>query len=362
MDELPRIPIPAGHRWREFRIKLIPSVIFFAAIAAVAFIWRNHIAAPTYVGEVETIHADVLSTLPGLLTGLNVDRFDTVTKGEIIGKVSPSDPELLKASLAAIEIDLKTLQTRVALDRDRNEVNYEQIRLDWLNQRVELATAKVDLEYAEKEFQRQSELHLEKIVSDSEFELAKDVRDSRREEVAEREKIVSEMQKRLQALSGEENSHVEKTNWLSQAVAAQEAQLLLTEGPISLTAPIDGTVTLVNHRAGERVLAGEPIITITSSNSTRIVAFARQPFSLIPKVGDHVRVRTRSVPRKTAIATIQHVGSSVETMLPPVSRNNKNLLNNALGNPLERGLAFSVNLPENFAVYPGETVDLILLR
>src|SRR5690606_15614234 len=112
--------------------------------------------------EVETVRAHVISTMPGLLVELNVDRFDRVTKGQEIGKVYPSDPELLKASLAAIEIELRMLQNRVALDEERNDLNNEQVRLDWLSYRVELATAKMDLQYAESEFRRQSVLHKER--------------------------------------------------------------------------------------------------------------------------------------------------------------------------------------------------------
>lgn len=361
MDELSPIPVRREHRWREFRIKRIPAVIFSVAFVAVIFIWKEHVAAPSFVGEVETVRANVISTLPGLLVEMNVDRFEKVSKGQTIGKVFPADPELLKASLAAIEIELKTLQTRVDLDQERNQVNYEQIHLSWLSQRVELATAKVNLEFAESEFRRQATLHQEKIVSDSEFELAKNLRDARQEEVAEKSKVVSEMETRLKELSATENSHGSKTNsLLSQAIAAQEAQLLLTQGPVTLKAPIDGTVSIVNHRAGERIMAGLPIVTITSAQSSRIVAFARQPLQLVPKVGDRVQVRTRSSPRKTAVAKILQVGSGIEMMVRPTSTRDES--SSPLGNPLERGLAFSVNLPDGLAAYPGETVDLVIVR
>ena len=80
MEKLSPIPMAAGHRWREFRIKYIPVLTFCIALVAVVFIWKDHVAAPSFVGEVETVRADVISTVPGLLIELNVDRFDKVTK------------------------------------------------------------------------------------------------------------------------------------------------------------------------------------------------------------------------------------------------------------------------------------------
>lgn len=362
MDQLPPIPVPLEHRWREFKIKQVPILIFFVALAAVVLIWKQHVAAPGFIGEVETIHANVISTLPGLLTELNVDRFDTVSKGQVIGKVYPADPELLKASLAGIEIELKTLQTRIALDEGRNKLNYEQLRLDWLLQRAELATAKVNLQFAETEFRRQETLRKEKIISESEFELAQNLRDARQEEVAEKTRVVSEMQKRLEVLDASQGAHETKGNEsLDAAIAAQEAQLLLTEGPITLKAPIAGMVVTVNCRAGERITAGLPIVSIASPQSSRIIAFARQPLRLVPKIGDRVEIRTRGNPRKMATANVLSVGSGVETMIVPQNNNRENYPN-ALGNPLERGLPFSVNLPDDLPVYPGETVDLVIVR
>lgn len=366
MENLTPIPIRAGHRWREFRIRYIPALTFLIALVSVVFIWRDHVAAPSYVGEVETVRANVISTVPGLLVELNVDRFDAVTKGQVIGKVYPADPELLKASLAAIEIELRMLQNRVALDEERNDLNNEQARLDWLSYRVELATAKVELQYAESEFRRQASLHQEKLVSDSLFEMAKNLYEARQEEVTEKAKVVAEMEKRLQLMNEAEKSRGGRTNSsLTEAIAGQEAQLLLAEGPITLTSPIDGIISSINHRAGERVMDGLPIVTITSSQANRIFAFARQPLQVIPKVGDRVQVRTRANPRKTAIGNVLHVSSGVEMMVAPLNSNGKDglvELNSVLGNSIERGLPFSVSMPEGLTVYPGEAVDLLIVR
>src|SRR5687767_6078623 len=179
MEPLSPIPVPASHQWREFRIKRVPLIFFCTAIAAIAFIWKDHVAAPTMTGEVEVVQADVISTLPGLLMELNVGRFEAVTKGQVIGKLFPADPEVIKASLAAAEMEVKVLRARMALDRERNDLNHAQLRLSYLDHRVQLATAKVELQFAEREFQRYAKLKDEKLSSESEFESFKSLRDIR---------------------------------------------------------------------------------------------------------------------------------------------------------------------------------------
>ena len=82
----------------------------------------------------------------------------------------------------------------MTLDENRNELSFEQLRMDWLNQRVELATTKMVLNLAESELQRYIPLHKEKIISDSTFDLVKAARDGRAEEVREKTKVILEME------------------------------------------------------------------------------------------------------------------------------------------------------------------------
>jgi multidrug resistance efflux pump len=360
MDQHSPIPIPREHAWREFRIKRIPLIFFSIALAMVVFIWKDQAAAPAITGEVEIVSADVISTLPGMLMELNVDRFERVAKNQVIGRVFPSDPEMLKTSLAAVEIELKMLRAQMGLDRARNEMDYEKLRLDYLNQRVELATARTYLEFAENEFQRHASLLADKLVSVSLYEETKSVRDARKMEVSEKEKVLAELEKRLATMVVPQ---ADPDDPLSTAIAAEEAKILLVEGPITLKSPIDGIVSDIAFQAGERVMAGVPIVTISSTDATRIIGFVRQPITKVPKVGDSVQVRKRGLAGQTATAKVLRVGSDLQWVLragSDLQAITSPMRSRGYDPSMERGLPFIINLPAELEVHPGELVDLRL--
>src|SRR5262249_48870010 len=144
---------------------------------------------------------------------------------------------------------------------------------------------------------------------------------------------------------------------LRAAISVQESKLRLTEAelsPIPLTAGADGMVSVIYHRAGEAITAGEPIITIAAFNPVRIVGYIRAPVPNEPIVGTRVEVRSRGPRREVGIASIVEVGTQLETIAP------------ALVGPVrfanvELGLPISVSLPPNLRIRPGELVDLTLL-
>src|SRR5687767_7326673 len=103
MEEFKPVPCPPSHRWREFRINFMPLVVFAGVLAVTVLIWRDHVAPPSLVGEVEAFRSSVTSAQPGTLVELNVEAFRMVTNGQIIGKLAPSDPAMLKAITDAYE-------------------------------------------------------------------------------------------------------------------------------------------------------------------------------------------------------------------------------------------------------------------
>ena len=123
---LPPIPTPSAQRWREFRIQILPLIIFAGVLVAVALMWKNFVQPSGIVGEVEAVKANVMSLKDGTLVELTVDRFAVVTKDQPIGLILGTDPDLLEASLTAIAAELKLMQARMELDKTRNLDAYTQ--------------------------------------------------------------------------------------------------------------------------------------------------------------------------------------------------------------------------------------------
>lgn len=317
MARVKPIPTPARLRWREIRIRVVPAVMYLLVGAACVVLWVSHVAPPQLVGQVDIQTAHVNSTLAGRLTGLWVSQHQEVSAGEVLGQVLTTDPAVLESTLAVIRAEVGLLVARAdpMLTRERAQVDFARLRLNWLEQRVQLATDRLRLQYAEAEAERLLSLsgQAEGIISQTELELALTERDTLRARVAETGELVAAVagdMARFRLANPEQEPGPEAT-LLQAALSAQESQLKLAEAemsPVRLTAPLNGVVTMIFRRTGENVAAGEPILTIASTQSDRIRAFVMPPWRDEPQVGMAVEVVRRSTRREAALAEVIQVG------------------------------------------------------
>lgn len=352
MDSLPTIPTPPAQRLREFRIQVLPMITFCAAVAGVVLMWQRYVMPSNVVGSVEAIHANVISTLPGTVQSLNVERFQLVTNGQVIAQLLTITPEVLKATIEAMKADLKVNQARMITDEDRNRIQYENVRLSLLGEKVQFAIDKVNLKLARVEFKRADELfHAQPIalISEDLYDIAKAKLEVLEVTVADKTKYLAEKERTVPTL------RPTTTNSLSvlDAIEAEERKLIAIDQPTVLTSPIDGMVTAINTRPGEKVVPGLPLVVISGTQGKRIVAYARQPMTVRPQVGDTVQVRRMSFKRELDVATVTVVGTQMEPVDPV-------LLPMANARIPEVGLPFSITVPPSLNLIPGETVDVIL--
>ena len=168
---LPPIPTPVAKRWREFRLQVFPILVFGSAVTVITLIWSQNLTAPMLQGEVEAIRAKVGSPQAGMLTQLKVTRFQKVVPGEALAVIIPTDP---RAPLDLIQVEMGILRARLEprLSEQQNATSFERLRLEWLLQKVDLATARVNMTRAESEFKRDEELWKAKLISADIYETA----------------------------------------------------------------------------------------------------------------------------------------------------------------------------------------------
>ena len=354
------IPIPPAQRLQQARTTLLPAAVFLGAVLAIAALWKDHVGAPSLVGQADGTLANVSSHKGGVLAGLNVTRFQKVRAGDPLARVLVADPKLVEASLAVIRSELDMLRANMEpiVAQQRNAVDYAQLRLDWMRQRAELASARVNMQRAEADYRRTDELFKNKLTSESEMDLARATFQALQQQVAELDKLVADGEKSFRNLQPTNTADIAQISNepMLAAVAVQEAKLRLTEAelsPLTLTAPIDGTVTAILHNSGESVTAGGPIVVIASEKPVRIVGYLRQPIRAQPQPGATVQIRARNGQRETGLAQVLDVGAQLE-MLPPALQSPIKLAN------VELGLPVSVSLPPNLNLRPGELVDITL--
>ncbi len=363
MNELPPIPIPREQRWRDFRGQYLPSLVFAMALMAAIFIWTRHVSPATLIGQVEPVLASVSSPQAGTLVQLNLGLFQEVKAGDIVAHVITTDPRILAASLAVIQAETELIRKDLSpvMGQQRYAVSFDRLELDWLRERVDLATSKVKFQQAETEFRRAGELFKEQIASASEYEMAKNLRDSLEVEVNERSKLVGDLETKLADLRGDPTNKAARDpesivgGGMKAAINLQSEKLRLTEAqmsPVLLRAPISGQVTTIFKRAGEAIVPGEPILAVNATQSDKIVGYMVQPLSMQPIKGMQVRVRTRRPSRQEGIGQILAVGAAMQPIPTNLLRPGVNF---------ETGLPITVSLPENLQATPGEAVELTFL-
>jgi len=362
MKSAPLSPIatPWEQRLRELRLRFAPALVLAVCVTVIVVFWRENVSAPQFTGQAEPVLANLSSHKPGTVALPNVVRFQKVQGGEVLGQVLVADPELVKASLAVLRAELENLKANLSplVQQQRNAVNFAQLRLDWMRQRADLASARVNLQLTEVEFRREDELFRNKLISENEWDIAKASRDGLQKQVDELQTLVAEGEKNfenMQPAGSEQMTHL-TDNTMRAALAEQEAKLKKTEAelaPVLLRAPMNGIVSIIYHRSGESVTAGDPVLAVASEAPVRIVGYLRPPNLETAKVGMKVRVRVRTPHREAALAQITELGTQLET--PPLP----------LALPVNPGadlaLPVEINMPSGLKIRAGELVDLALV-
>ncbi len=327
--------------------------------------WRELQAPTSFVGQVEAIQTLVSSRDAGFITNLWVLPLQEIKAGDAVAEIITTDPRTVNNRLEVMRdrMRMMALEMEPILSRNRTALAYEQLSVDCDRVRAELAVARVKLEQAQTQFARDQKLFKTGNLAEELLDLSRRNRDAFDVEVMEKSNLVQRTEKTLIRLQSMTDMFVPggENDPIKQALAMEEEKMRVFEAkmaPMLLTAPTNGVVTMIYRHAGEQVIAGEPIATITCTNSHRIVGCLPQNFPCEPRLGMMVQVRARTTKRKSGSARIIGVSPHLElvtnSLMAPI------LLGRATVVPM--GRIISVSLPENLSLRPGEPVDVSLPR
>ena len=351
------IPIPLPTRVRNLFRRWTPTLIFLTVATLCGGLWREHVSPNSCVGTVETLRALVTCPDDGTLTNVWVTLHQEVKEGAMVAEVVTTDPRTVNSRLSVMRgrMQLTQLEMSPVMSQQRNAIDYAQLTLSAKRLKVEVETAKVNLSRAEADHERYRKLHQNGLISDEALLVYQRLREALDIEVQEKGTLLKEMEKTLERLSFLADSFIpgSENDPLRQAIKVQEAQTRALEDrirPLPLLSPMDGIVTAVYRRRGEQLIAGLPVAEITSTKIERIVGQLPQSVPLSPEVGMQVRVQTRGLHRRVGQAQIIGLSPHLEVDTNTVGRT---------ASPLPYRV-FSVNVPTNMALLPGETVELTL--
>jgi multidrug resistance efflux pump len=360
MDQLPVIPTPAGQKFREFRIRFLPIVVFACTLVAIAYIWREHVTPPNLVAHVEPVNTYVRAAGDCLVTNLLVEIYQPVRKGDTIAEVIVTDSRRLDADFQMLRSQLSLVQLELGalVDRDRLALDYYGMRNDYQNELRLLKEAQAELPQAQYNVTLASNLLGGGLVSEfdyqtylSRFALLKADIEHLTNSISEFERNLEQM-KPLALGVTQTNSTRQLRDLLTDLEERRKALEAMTSTPVTLTSPIDGVVTGIHARPGENVIGGEPVVTISASESDRIVGYMRQPLAVQPQTGMPCEIRTRSWKRLKSEGIITAVGAQFEV-----------ITNLALLRPDQMpdiGLPVAISMPPALKPHlrPGEAVDI----
>ncbi len=369
------IPSPSRLQWREFRVRAVPFLVYAGVSLASVFIWTQHVTPPQMVGQVDIRQVNVAAIEAGQLASLRVAQYDTVRRGDEVAEVVVTDPRVLEGSQAVIRAELGLLraQSDPLVARERAQVNFSRLRLEYLDSRTDLAVQKARLRFAEAEVARQTELREapKPIISQSDYQRAVNERDALKESIEANTKLIAKIESDMSRfkLANPDHAAEPETDVLVAALALQDSRLRLAEAelkPRVLTAPMDGVVSMVYCQTGESLPAGKPILTITATSSDRIHAYVMPPWSDPPRVGATMEIVRRSHRRETAQTQVIRVGEHMEivpvNLLSPINSRSVGLnrlpAEGATGQPVELGLPLVLALPKELGLLPGEVVSV----
>lgn len=385
MTQLTPIPTPLRRRLEILRLRLLPFVGFLVCVLIVSSVWHRRVGVATGVGraqlEVREARAPMdrkLMDLPGE-TGWH-ELFAHVEKDQLIARLD--DEKTTKAiDVASLEIkklgkDYEAVTEQIKLDlfgRDdavrriieqrERELRLLDLRLELFKNEVELRGNQALLESQEEELALIRGAHAEGAVARVDRIQLKGERDQTlalirqsqatkqeiREQLDEAEKAKEEfatldfgIDARIEPLLAPIDAQIE----IQQATV----DLLQVElDDLEIRSPIAGLISAIHFRPGQSVLPGDPIVTISSVESNRIIFYVRQGMNVDPVVNQPVRIRQRRRGARRVDSRIVDIGPGYE--LVPLELRSDPMMNE-LGHPI------LIEIPEELALRPGELVDV----
>jgi multidrug resistance efflux pump len=392
------ISTPWSQRWRRIRHRVVPLVVFGTAAVTVSLLWNKQGHYQKSVGVVEVVLYEMTAPVSGMLVADGVRKwelFDTVAPDDVVARL---DDTLLQRQIATQRAQIARLEARIAeeearfeedlaeanlqradleyegqVDARRLAIDIERLRLAVMDRKAQIAADKIELDRQGKRL-----AEIEKLADRGvETPWAHWNAEMRHGMVKERLKVsqsaLTEAEKQLaQAEERQRTARWTLRNMPRVELAGREAQIRPLRADIQIQnaqiqeleaqiaamvirSPVKGTISRIDFRPGQPVVAGQPILAITAEQEQKhIISYIRESQSVRPTKGMSVDIRDRSFSRRWAGGKIIEVGPNVE-LVPRHHRRDPQM--REWGWPVRIEL---VRMEKDFHAQPGALVEVML--
>src|SRR5262249_15406003 len=191
------------------------------------------------------------------------------------------------------------------VDRERTRQAYEQLIENLNSTEVQQANDRARIFQLSNDYVRAKELWESKAIADAQLDAAKAQFDATLAQVIQRTVSIEELKRAVTnlvpRLTDPDQDPIDK------AIEAKRLELEMMLRPVTLKSPISGMVSAIHHLAGERIVRGTTLVSISDPLTRRIVAYVRQPVTEVPSTNDSMRIITRSLPRQAGVGKVLRV-------------------------------------------------------
>lgn len=364
-------------RLRELSGAPLSVVVWLLAVAGVVSILSNRAQRFEYSGFARSTHYEVSASVDGLLESLAVDLYDDVESGQIMALLDGAELDTRLATaetvLEKLEADLGASRARLASESARYESRWRRdLRdLEMDSQRLRLDALRIAVSVANDEAREQRAAllvaSLEVLPTWSTMRKTQlgDAR-LRHRQIADRlasSKVLLEETREAARQAAIRATAFKKALPLAEqeliALAPLRAALTVQTSLIDelraerdrlvLRSPVAGRVSHVLSHPGQAVLAGEPVVLVSRSFATEIVAYLPERDPRVAQRKQSVVLARRSDPGVVAESVVLRVSPVIEALPERLWKR---------PGAAEYGRSFVVAAAARLGLVPGEAVNI----
>ncbi len=287
-DSGPASPAPV-HPWRRILLMILGPIV------ALSFGGYIYATGGKYVRTEDAyIKADKVAVgvqVSGPIANVSVRENQHVSKGDVLFQIEAGSYMI---ALARTDAALQQVRTDIA-----------ELKAAYQEKRAGVELAKVNLDYAEREFQRQSALAKKSIVSEARYEAAQHKRAVAREEMAVLRRDLARI---LVTLGGGVNVRAEQLPRYQVAKARRDRARLDIERTV-VRAPFAG-VASKKPQTGQYVEPGDQVMSVVADAGMWIVANLKETQLTHVRVGQPVQIEVDTYPSRAWSGMVESISQA----------------------------------------------------
>ncbi|HEX6120974.1 MAG TPA: HlyD family secretion protein [Dongiaceae bacterium] len=296
-------PQPQPNRRRQLRRVLMIA----GPLAVLIGVGIVYLTGGRYAGTdnayVHTHMVSVSADISGRVVALKVHENEPVKTGDVLFQL---DPEPLQIAVDQAHANLEGARDKII-----------GLKAAYRTRQEDLKAAEANVGFAQRELERREKLVAGKIISQSDYDEA---RNRYNVAVNEAASIGQDISRIVSELGGDPNIDPERhPTYRAAAAALAQAELDMRHGTV--TAPADGVVAQVDTlRPGDYIKAGEPVFNIVSQKDAWIEANLKETDLTYVKPGQTADVTIDTYPGRTFKAVVDSIGMATGaefSVLPP---------------------------------------------